>query len=94
MAGLAGNEGRPDLGADLVARKRDGGGLVAIQCKFYGPNTAVDYGDVANFIAEYTRDQFSSGIFVSTTGSWTSNAELAFEDRGDKPGPALGPRSI
>ena len=80
-----GNEGRPDLGADLVARKRDGGGLVAIQCKFYGPNTAVDYGDVANFIAEYTRDQFSSGIFVSTTGRWTSNAEIAFEDRGDKP---------
>ena len=80
-----GNGERSDLGADLVARERDGGGLVAIQCKFYGPNTAVDYNDVSHFIAEYTRDDFSGGIFVSTTGRWTSNAEVAFEDRGDKP---------
>ena len=79
------NGGRPDLGADLVARQRNDGGLVAIQCKFYGPNTAIDYDDVAHFISEYTRDQFSSGIFVSTTSTWTRNADEAFEDRGDKP---------
>ncbi len=33
--------GRPDTGIDLVAEDADGGGLTAIQCKFYLPDHQV-----------------------------------------------------
>ena len=32
------NGGRHDIGIDLVAKERDSGDMVALQCKFYSPN--------------------------------------------------------
>ena len=79
-----GNGGRPDLGIDLVARERDGGNLVAIQCKFYSLSSTLQRSEVDKFITEYARSEFSSGIFVSTASRWTKNAEEALVNR-DKP---------
>ena len=35
------NGGRHDTGIDLVAKERDTGDLVAIQCKFYGKDNSI-----------------------------------------------------
>lgn len=59
--------GRIDTGIDLVARERDGGGLIAIQCKFYARGATIRRVEVDRFIATSSTTEFSGGIFVSTT---------------------------
>src|SRR3954447_1993194 len=46
-----GRDGRPDTGIDLVARQRDGGGLTAIQCKFYESGHTIARQDIDSFLA-------------------------------------------
>ena len=62
-----GNEGEHDHGIDLVARQteRYGGGLCAIQCKFYDPDGTVSYTDVTKFLAA-SESGFTDRIFVAT----------------------------
>ncbi len=86
-----GNQNQHDIGIDLVARERDSGELVAIQCKFYRPGTAIALDQLNKFLAAYSVDTFSRGIFVSTSGKWTANAEKALSDRKDKPVSRWGP---
>ncbi len=76
-------DGRTDFGADLVATERDGGGRIAIQCKFYAPYRSIKRNDVDPFLSAIGMSEFSGGIFVSTT-AWTKNAEDLLEGR-DKP---------
>ena len=86
-----GNQNQHDIGIDLVARERNRGELVAIQCKFYRPGSSIALDQLNKFLAAYSVDTFSSGIFVSTSEKWTANAEKALEDRGDKPVQRWGP---
>ena len=62
------NHAGPDYGVDLVAKEKDGGGLCAIQCKFYGRNTALGWGDLTKFLSvtKYEGSPFASTILVYT----------------------------
>ena len=80
-----GNQNQHDTGIDLVARERHSGDLVAIQCIFYGPDQDISLNQLNKFLAAYSVDTFASGIFISTTDNWTSNAQKALEDRATKP---------
>ena len=63
-----------DIGIDLVARDRATGEYVAIQCKFYLPEHTLAKGDIDSFFTAMGREQFASGIIVSTTDKWGKNA--------------------
>lgn len=58
----------PDYGVDLIAKEKDGGGLCAIQCKFYSLNTALGWGDLTKFfsVTKYDGSPFASAILVYT----------------------------
>ena len=75
---------RQDTGIDLVARERDTGSLVAIQCKYRKPGTTLYLDDLATFFTGLGHTDFSEGIIVSTTENWGPNVENALKDR-DKP---------
>ena len=69
-----GNGGEPDYGIDLVAQQteRYGGGLCAIQCKFYGENSTVSKAAVDGFIA---RSEWSDSRLFISTGDLASGAK-------------------
>ncbi|MYH55842.1 MAG: DEAD/DEAH box helicase, partial [Acidimicrobiia bacterium] len=56
-----------DLGIDLVGEQTDeyGGGLCAIQCKFY--KGRVSTGDVNKFVANSIKEEWRARIFVATS---------------------------
>ena len=66
-----------DIGIDLVARDRATGEHVAIQCKFYLPEHTLAKGDIDSFFTAMGREQFTSGMIVSTTDKWGKNADDA-----------------
>jgi len=66
-----------DIGIDLVARDSATRDLVAIQCKFYLPEHTLSKGDIDSFFTAMGREQFSSGMIVSTTDKWGKNADDA-----------------
>ena len=68
-----------DLGIDLVARDRETGGNVAIQCKFYDPDSTIYKHHIDSFLSESGRHQFKDRIIVTTTNKWGVNAEQAIE---------------
>ena len=84
------NGGRHDIGIDAVAKERDSGDLVAIQCKFYSPTATMYLSDISTFLAAVGETTFSSGIIVSTTDKWGNNVENALQNR-DKPISRWGP---
>ena len=71
------SNGEPDDGIDLVARqtKRFGGGLCAIQCKFYGSNEVPTAG-VAKFIAASADGRFASRLFIATSQTSKKGKQL------------------
>ena len=85
-----GNNGEHGTGVDIVARERDSGDLVAIQCKFYSPSRTIGLTELNKFLARYSTTPFSSGIFVSTSWKWGKNAENSRLKR-DKPVTRWGP---
>ena len=72
---------RPDHGIDLVARERDTGDLVAVQCKFYDPTHYLTKGDIDSFLAESGKHPFRSRLVVSTTDRWNSAAEASIKNQ-------------
>lgn len=74
-------KGKPDTGIDLVAKERDTGNLVAIQCKFYAPTYTLQKGDIDSFFTASGKAGFSSRIVVSTTDKWSKHAEDALTDQ-------------
>jgi len=74
---------RADTGIDLVARERDTGELVAIQCKFYAPQTLIGKPDIDSFLASSSKAEFQGRMFISTSDNWGKNAEEAIG--GQKP---------
>ncbi|PFG45025.1 putative helicase [Georgenia soli] len=70
-------DGQGDHGIDLVARERDTGDLVAIQCKFYDPRGTLHKPDIDSFLSASGKHPFRRRIIVSTTDKWGHNAEAA-----------------
>ncbi|MYL33253.1 DEAD/DEAH box helicase [Pontibacillus yanchengensis] len=75
------NGGRHDTGIDLVAKKRGTGEYCAIQCKFYAKEYTVQKKDIDSFFNEVGKELYTSGIIVTTTDKWSSNASAALESR-------------
>ncbi|MDE2949604.1 MAG: DEAD/DEAH box helicase family protein [Chloroflexota bacterium] len=86
------NQNRHDTGIDIVAQERETENLVAIQCKFFQPDAYISLAEVNKFLAAYSVDTFSSGIFVSTSENWGKNAEYALEGHESKPVLRWGPQ--
>ena len=66
----------PDVGIDLVAEQTElwGGGLCAIQTKFYGETSRIAKSDVDSFLSASSTSWFTHRILV-VTAPLTSNAE-------------------
>lgn len=86
-----GRSNRTDTGIDLVARERDGGGLVAIQCKFYAQDARIGLDEIDRFVTAASTTEFARGILVSTTSHWSNNAIEALNGREDRPILRWGP---
>jgi len=71
--------GKADTGIDLVAKERDTGALVAIQCKFYAPTYTLQKGDIDSFFTASGKSPFASRLIVSTTDKWSKHAEDALD---------------
>ena len=91
------NENTHDTGIDLVARERDSGDFVAIQCKFYAETAYISKAHVDTFLAtmgkSWNGSSFGSGIFVSTTSNWTSTASNSLQNW-QKPVARWGPEKF
>lgn len=72
---------KKDIGVDLVARERLTGDLVAIQCKYYSKEESIHKSEIDSFLNEVGKSYYSSGILISTTDKWSSNAEIAIHNR-------------
>ncbi|GAA3512299.1 DEAD/DEAH box helicase [Georgenia daeguensis] len=72
-----GRDGQGDHGIDLVAKERDTGDVVAIQCKFYDPRGTLQKPDIDSFLSASGKYPFRRRIIVSTTDRWGHNAEAA-----------------
>ncbi len=55
-----------DIGIDLVTKEAQGGGLCAIQCKFYAAGRAVPKGAIDSFMSVSEPTQFTSRLLVTT----------------------------
>jgi predicted helicase len=75
---------KKDTGVDLVARKRETGEIVAVQCKFYSKDTKIRKEHIDSFLNEVGRQYYAEGIIVTSTDKWTNNANDALKFR-DKP---------
>jgi predicted helicase len=73
--------GHGDHGIDLVARERETGDLVAIQCKFFDPGTTIYKHHIDSFLSESGKQPFKGRIVVTTTDHWGVNAEQAIENQ-------------
>ncbi|WP_369361782.1 DEAD/DEAH box helicase [Priestia megaterium] len=72
---------KKDTGVDLVARKRETGELVAVQCKFYSKDTIIRKEHIDSFLNEVGKNYYSEGIIVTTTDKWSNNADDALKFR-------------
>ncbi len=70
-----------DIGIDLVGEQTPeyGGGLCAIQCKFYDDRNKVATSDVDKFLAASDSDEWTARIFVATT-DYSRPAEQKLRD--------------
>ena len=76
-----GRQGKADTGIDLVAEESGTGELVAIQCKFYADTHHLQKVDIDSFFTALGKKDFSAGLIVSTTDSWSKHAEDALSDQ-------------
>ncbi|MEH0820471.1 MULTISPECIES: DEAD/DEAH box helicase [unclassified Micromonospora] len=74
-----GHGGKHDTGIDLVAKDRNTGHHVAIQCKFFAPTSTVSKPMIDSFLAASGKESFLERIIVSTTDKWNANAEDAIK---------------
>lgn len=68
---------KKDTGVDIVARQKNGD-LVAVQAKFYTSKVGKD--QINSYIAELGKSYYQSGLIVSTTDQWNSNALETIEE--------------
>lgn len=72
---------KKDTGVDLVARNRETGKLVAIQCKYYSKDTTIQKSHIDSFLNEVGKSYYDEGIIVTSTDKWSDNANNALLDR-------------
>ncbi|MGI2851611.1 DEAD/DEAH box helicase [Bacillus cytotoxicus] len=72
---------KKDTGVDLVARKRETGELVAIQCKYYSKDTTIQKSHIDSFLNEVGKSYYAEGIIVTSTDKWSNNADDALLNR-------------
>jgi len=76
-----GRDGRPDTGIDLVAAIQ-GGGLLAVQVKFFRETHRMQKGDLDSFFEALGHEPFTEGLVIDTTSApWSTNAEEALKNR-------------
>ncbi|MFJ4046297.1 DEAD/DEAH box helicase family protein [Microbacterium sp. NPDC089987] len=76
-----GRGNRPDTGIDLVAEIQ-GGGLLAVQVKFFAETHRMQKGDLDSFFEAMGKDPFTEGLVIDTTSApWSTNAEEALKNR-------------
>lgn len=75
---------KKDTGVDVVARKKDTGELVAVQCKYYSKSKTIRKEQIDSFLNEVGKSYYSEGLIITTTDKWSENADDALNDR-DKP---------
>ncbi|WP_344003367.1 type ISP restriction/modification enzyme [Microbacterium paludicola] len=76
-----GRNGLPDTGIDIVAEIQ-GGGLLAVQAKFYAAGHKMQKGDLDSFFEALGREPFTEGLVIDTTvGDWSANAAEALKNR-------------
>ncbi|MFL0247343.1 DEAD/DEAH box helicase [Candidatus Clostridium stratigraminis] len=72
---------KKDTGVDLVARNRETGKLVAIQCKYYSKDTTIQKSHIDSFLNEVGKNYYAEGIIVTSTDKWSNNANDALQSR-------------
>lgn len=72
---------KKDTGVDLVARKRDTGELVAVQCKYYSKDTIIQKSHIDSFLNEIGKNYYKEGLIVSSTDKWSENANATLLNR-------------
>lgn len=72
---------KKDTGVDLVARNRETGELIAIQCKYYSKETTIQKSHIDSFLNEVGKSYYAEGIIVTSTDKWSSNANDALLNR-------------
>lgn len=76
-----GRGSKPDTGIDLVAEIQ-GGGLLAVQVKFFAESHRMQKGDLDSFFEAMGKDPFTEGLVIDTTSApWSTNAEEALKNR-------------
>ncbi|MDP1394437.1 type ISP restriction/modification enzyme [Lysinibacillus capsici] len=75
---------KSDTGVDLVAKERETGLLVAIQCKYYSEDTKIQKQHIDSFLNEVGKEFYSKGIIITSTDKWGKNAEEALNGRDKK----------
>src|SRR5690625_969257 len=70
-------DGKPDTGIDLVLEERDTGHIIAVQCKFFHPDSTLVKEDLDSFFTASGKEPFRGRIVVSTTDKWSRHAEDA-----------------
>ncbi|MFE6735218.1 type ISP restriction/modification enzyme [Microbacterium sp. NPDC057650] len=76
-----GRDGKPDTGIDLVAEIQ-GGGLLAVQVKFFAETHRMQKGDLDSFFEAMGKEPFTEGLVIDTTSApWSANAEEALKNR-------------
>lgn len=70
-----GRDNRTDTGIDIVAERRDGQGLAAIQCKFYEAGRKVAKSEIDKFISSSAGSQWTERYLFDTASGWSGNAE-------------------
>lgn len=76
-----GRDRKPDTGIDLVAEIQ-GGGLLAVQVKFFAENHRMQKSDLDSFFEAMGKDPFTEGLVIDTTSApWSANAEEALKNR-------------
>lgn len=72
---------KKDTGVDLVARNRETGKLIAIQCKYYSKDTTIQKSHIDSFLNEIGKSYYAEGIIVTSTDKWSNNANDALLNR-------------
>ena len=72
---------KKDTGVDLVARNRETGELIAVQCKYYSKDTTIQKSHIDSFLNEVGKNYYSEGIIVTSTDKWSDNANDALLSR-------------
>lgn len=58
---------KADTGVDLVAKERETGELVAIQCKYYSEDTTIQKSHIDSYFNEVGKSYYSKGIIITST---------------------------